>query len=103
MDIFEKVLVYVFAIAQSVIGGLILYRIKKNDEKAQEAQKIKEEGELLNLEMTAANGKLSYACAMALKRGKANGEVEDAVKAYEEAKVKYYDFLNAQAIHSLKK
>ena len=103
MEIFEKILVYVFASVQSVIGGVILYKIKKNDARAQEAQKIKEKGELLNLEMTAANGKLSYACAMAIKRGKVNGEVEDAVNAYEAAKEKYYEFLNMQAIHCLKK
>ena len=34
---------------------------------------------------------------MAIKRGKPNGEVEEAIEAYEEAKTAYYRFLNEQA------
>ena len=44
---------------------------------------------------------MSYAVAMAMKRGHANGEVEDAVDAYEKARAKYLAFLNEQATDHL--
>ena len=48
------------------------------------------------------NNKLSYALAMAVKNGKHNGEVEEAVEAYEKAKTNFYKFMNKQAIEHLK-
>ena len=50
-----------------------------------------------------AAAKLSYARAMALKRGAPNGEVEEAVADYEAAKLAYYRFLNEQAADHLMK
>ena len=38
---------------------------------------------------------------MAVKRGYANGEVEEGVEAYEEAKSNYFKFLNEQATEHL--
>ena len=38
---------------------------------------------------------------MALKRGKANGEVEEGIVAYEAARKKYLAFLNEQAAEHL--
>lgn len=69
----------------------------KSDNQKEEHEQARKEESLLMLELVMASAKLSYACAMALKRGKANGEVEEGVKSYEEAKSKYYHFLNEQA------
>jgi hypothetical protein len=44
--------------------------------------------------MSFANGELGYAAAMALKRGTPNGEVEEAIKAYSDAKGEYNKFIN---------
>ena len=52
--------------------------------------------------MIWANNKLSYSCAMALKRGYANGEVEDALVSYNGAKSKYEQFLRKQAVENLR-
>ncbi len=48
-----------------------------------------------------ATAKLAYATAVALRRGRANGEVEEGVEAYETARKKYLDFLNRQATEYL--
>lgn len=55
-------------------------RIKKDD--------LRDEAEEVNREINNATMELAYATAMAVKRGKPNGEVEGAIKAYNEAKEK---------------
>lgn len=72
-------------------------RQTKRDKDVDEMAKIRQEEGLLSLEMTMATAKMSYATAMALKRGHANGEVEEGIEAYEEARKKYLNFLNRQA------
>ena len=63
----------VFGVFQTVILGMAVFYLKRSQEKRDkhatarvDAQK---QAELLQLEMIWANNKLSYACAMALKRG----------------------------------
>lgn len=89
----------------SLLTATILFymqrRQKKADEIAEDHAKARKQEALLSLELSMANNKLSYAVAMAVKRGKPNGEVEDAVATYEAAKKKYYDFLNGQAMEHL--
>ena len=85
----------------SVAMAVFNARQKKREEenKAQAAARRKES--LLSLEMQMATAKMSYAVAMAMKRGHANGEVEEAIEAYEEARKKYLAFLNEQAADHL--
>ena len=92
------------AIPSFILSVFVFYLQRKQNKKDKEAAhkaEIKKKSELLQLEMVMANNKLSYACAMALKRGHANGEVEEAVEAYEKAKTKYYHFLNEEAVEYL--
>ena len=56
---------------------------------------------LLSLELQMATAKLSFATAIAVKRGRANGEVEEGIAAYEAARKKYLTFLNEQAAEHL--
>lgn len=70
---------------------------KKRDQKIERQAEARKNESLLNLEVTMAAAKLSYACAMAIKRGEPNGEVEEGVEAYETAKAAYYHFINEQA------
>ncbi|WP_409969634.1 hypothetical protein RFF05_06910 [Bengtsoniella intestinalis] len=72
-------------------------RDKATDERAEARKKES----LLALEMQMATAKMSYATAVALKRGYANGEVEEGVAAYDEARKKYFHFLNEQATDHL--
>ena len=93
-------------IAKGVIVALVVaYFNKKRDKRDKKQDKLEEarrKEALLSLELTMAAAKLSYATAMAMKRGTANGEVEEGIQAYNQAKDKYYAFLNEQAIEHLK-
>lgn len=97
---------YIIPIAQTVFVSMLVFYFERkqkiSDEKAEERAKAIKEETILQLEMSMANNKLSYAVAMAMKRGKANGEVEEAIEAYEKAKVNFYKFMNEQAIEHLK-
>ncbi|MDO4269410.1 MAG: hypothetical protein Q4C72_00655 [Eubacteriales bacterium] len=73
---------------------------RRDKETAARAQARKQES-LLALGLQMATAKLSYATAMALKRGVANGEVEEGIEAYEQAKASYVAFLNQQAADHL--
>jgi len=89
----------------SILVGIFLwYFNRKSDRhyKATEdrAELRRKEGRL-SLEMQMATAKLSYATATALKRGYANGEVEDGIEAYEEAKNNYYKFINDQYVEHI--
>ena len=48
---------------------------------------------MVSLQMAEANAKLAYACAMALKRGTTNGEVEEGIEAYKDALKARDDYL----------
>lgn len=97
---------YIIPIAQTVFVSMLVFYFERkqkiSDEKAEERAKAIKEETILQLEMSMANNKLSYATAMAIKRGKANGEVEEAIEAFEQAKRNYYKFMNEQAIEHLK-
>lgn len=61
----------------------------------------KRKQELLAMKMQMATAKLAYANSMAIKRGTPNGEIEEGVDAYEDARRDYLDFLNEQAAEHL--
>lgn len=72
-----------------IITGLIVWFIERSRAKK---DAIKEEAEEINAEVNVATMELAYATAMAVKRGQPNGEVEDAVKAYNAAKKRMDQF-----------
>lgn len=90
------VLDFIQSMLPALVVGIIMahYNKKQNkrDEKndQREAERIK--GERVRLDLLVAGADLSYACAMALKRGHANGEVEDGVKSYDKAMEAFHDF-----------
>lgn len=88
----------VAAIIPSLIVALVmLWLNKKIGDKAEEDKKARErqiKAEELTMELTSASASLSLACAVALRRGETNGEVETAVAEYNSAKKAYYGFIN---------
>lgn len=93
------------AILPSIICGIFMAHYNKRQSKKdaaveKRAEERKQES-LLALEMNMANAKLSYAVAMAVKRGKPNGEVEEGIAAYEAARKKYLQFLDNIAFNHL--
>lgn len=84
----------------SLLTGVVLAvfnsRFQKTIKERDKSEKARQIEAKLNLDLTFATAQLSYASAMALKRGHANGEVETAVTAYEEALRSYRKFEREQ-------
>ena len=80
-----------------VLVFLITRRLTTSQKKKDEAEKVRHESktqlELLHLQLVNAGNSLSYAVAMAVKRGTPNGEIEAGIKKYKEAKRAYFDYL----------
>lgn len=95
----------VSAVIPSMVCGIFMAwfnrkqkRRSENEDRHLRAQK---EESLLHLDLMMATAKLAYAAAVAIKRGRANGEVEEGIAAYEAARKKYLAFLNEQATEYL--
>ena len=84
------------SIVSGVVVGLVLrgWDKKQKDhaeqEAAQEKQRLRSENVRISLLVAAA--KLSYAVAMAHKRGYPNGEIEAGVAQYQEAMREFREF-----------
>lgn len=95
----------VWAVMPSLIVSVFMAcfnrRQKKRDAAAVEHAEARKQESLLSLKLQMATAKLAYATAVALKRGRANGEVEEGIEVYEAAKKEYLAFLNEQATDHL--
>ncbi len=80
----------------SLVVGIIMFRYerrqKKRDVKNDQREQDRIKSERVRIDLLVAAADLSYACAMALKRGKANGEVEVGVTSYNVAMDNFHDF-----------
>lgn len=89
-----------WAVAPGIITGIVLAfwnrREKKREEKdkGQEADRV--ESEMMRIDLEVATAQLSYAVAMAYKRGEPNGEMEAAIAVYERAMEKFRKFERKQ-------
>lgn len=85
-----------WAILPSLIVGIIMALWNRRDKKrAQAMQRIEDnrlKSERLRISLLLAAAKLSYATAMAMKRGHANGEVEAGVEQYQKAMRDFKEF-----------
>ena len=92
-------------VATPVLVGVIMYcfqkaaekREAKRDKETAEKDEIRDEIEKVNREVNNATMELSYATAVAVERGKTNGELKKAKEAYNEA-VKHRDELGKKLI-----
>lgn len=93
------------AFVPSLITGIMLAmfgrRMQKADTRRDELEFRRRKEAKLNLDLTFASAQLSYANAMALKRGHPNGEVEQGISAYETALAAYRKFEREQVVDSL--
>lgn len=96
---------FIISLLPSVCVSLIMAgfnaKQKKANEKAEHLANSRRKESHLALNLQMATAKLAYATAMAIKRGKPNGEIEEGIEAYCLAKKKYTDFLNELATDSL--
>ena len=90
----------VLSIIQSILPGLIVAlvmalfnrRQKKHDDTARSREDQRIEAEKVQVSLLVATAKLSYALAMAAKRGTPNGEVEEGIEQYKEAMKAFKQF-----------
>lgn len=96
----------ILAAVPSLLTGIVLAVFSKNmntaDDRRAQAEHLRRKEAKLNLDLTFASAQLSYAIAMAMKRGHPNGEVEQGVETYEAALAAYRKFEREQLTNSLK-
>lgn len=96
----EIVIRMVEAILPSLVVGIILAvwnsRQKKLDKKAAEQDESAIRESTLRLSLLVATAQLSYAVAMAYKRGQPNGEMEVGIEQYNRAMTKFREFEREQ-------
>lgn len=84
---------------------LIQQKIEKNekrrDKKAEAREEARIKNEVLMIKSISASIALGEAAAIALKRGKANGETERALEIAKNIKTEQEDFLALQGVRSL--
>lgn len=98
------VLIFVVqVVANILISHNVNKKLKERDAKQEEIEKARLEYEVIMLEVTDASAKLSYALAMAIKRGSPNGEVEAGIDAYQKAMTNKTQFLQTQALYRIAK
>ena len=87
---------FVVAILPSLFVAVTMAHFNKRQKKREEEEAAKESARIsrdkLQLDLLLATTKLSYATAVAWKRGKANGEVEEGIEQYEKAMESFQDF-----------
>jgi hypothetical protein len=78
----------------------LLQRYLKQKDKSDEVRESALAREnILILKSINAMGKLTYANAIAIRDGKHNGQMHDAMKEYEEINTELYDYLLEQNAH----
>lgn len=90
----------VLSIIQSILPGLIVAlvmaaynrRRKSNDDAVRSHEEQRIEAENVQVSLLVATAKLSYALAMAAKRGTPNGEVGEGIEQYKEAMKAFKQF-----------
>ena len=87
----------VISACASIISGMVLFFLqryfKKKRKEDEERDKAKARENILILKSINAVGKRTYADAIAIRDGKTNGEMKDAMKTYAEVKEELYEYL----------
>ena len=87
----------IISIATSIFSGIVLFFIKRyfdNKEKIEiEEEKARQKENVLILKSIDAIGRLTYADSIAIRDGKTNGEMKDAIQSYIAIKSELYDYL----------
>ena len=89
-----------FALLPSLFVSLYMAffnrRIAKRDKYSESFDEARRQSDQLKLSLLIATAQLSYAVAMAIKRGRANGEMEEAAKQYNKALAEFREFERIQ-------
>ena len=87
---------FIFAILPSIVVSIVMFffnkKQSKRDDDAKEREELRIEGENVRLNLLLSANKLSYAVAMAIKRGTPNGEVEEGIGQYKKAMDEFKEY-----------
>ena len=90
----------IISITGSIISGMVLFFLqrffKAKAKRDEERDMAKAKENYLILKSIDAVGKLTYANAVAIKDGKTNGEMHEAMECYNETKQEMYEYLFEQ-------
>lgn len=90
----------IISIGASVISGMALFFLqryfKKKEKRETERDKVRRRENVLLMKSLDAVGKLTYANAIAIRDGKTNGEMHEAMESYNESKEEMYDYILEQ-------
>lgn len=99
MDILIQIL---WAALPSLITGLILAAFsrhqKERDDAADQREADRQRGEIVQLDLLVATAELTRATAVAVKYGRANGEIGIALEGYNKAIEAFREFEREQLI-----
>lgn len=98
---YELFLAFIPSLITGVMLAIFGQKMQKLDIKRDALEFRRRKEAKLSLDLTFATAQLSYASAMALKRGHPNGEVEQGISAYEVALAAYRKFEREQVVDSL--
>jgi hypothetical protein len=89
-----------FALLPSLLVSLYMAffnrRIAKRDKYSESLDEARRQSDQLKLSLLMATAQLSYAVAVAIKRGHPNGEIEEAAEQYNEALAAFREFERVQ-------
>ena len=103
-----EVICVLISSAATIACAIIAYKAEIHAKEAREeraeaercaARRVRES--MLSLKLMNANCALTIGTALAIKRGRANGELEDGLKKVQEAQDEYEDFLKTIALEDL--
>ena len=96
----DTLLEWVLAMVPSLLVGVVLAifnaRQKKREDRERDDECRRQKVAALNLSLLLASAKLSFAVAMAVQRGKPNGEIEEGVAQYNDALERFREFEREQ-------
>lgn len=89
-----------WAVVPGVIVGIVMAvwnkRQKDRENRREEHERQADRGQVLQISLLVASASLSYAVAMAIKRGKPNGEVEEGIRQYNRAMERFREYEREQ-------
>ena len=96
----DTLLEWVLAMVPSLLVGGVLAifnaRQKEREDRERDEERSRQKVAALNLSLLLASAKLSFAVAMAVQRGKPNGEIEEGVAQYNDALERFREFEREQ-------
>ena len=95
-----NVISIIISTGASVISGMALFFLqryfKKKEKREAERDRVRGRENVLLMKSLDAVGKLTYANAIAIRDGKTNGEMHEAMESYNESKDEMYDYILEQ-------